>query len=97
MGTKDDDEWLTKALNNPDRQTKHLVTPEGVVLYPLGGYTTATISATGALLSIEFVVPPPESGTRILRLGMTRAQCTELSEALKRLAVLPYNPQSKPS
>jgi hypothetical protein len=91
----DDDEWIAKALNDPSRETRHL-TAEGKPLYPLAGYTTATISATGALLILEFLVPPP-GGTRILRLGITRSQCTELSEALKRLAILPHNPQSRPS
>jgi hypothetical protein len=95
--TESDDDWIAKALNNPARETKHLATPEGVIVYPLAGYTTATIAANAALLAIEFLVPPPESNTRILRLAMTRAQCTELSEALKRLAVLPYNPPPQPS
>jgi hypothetical protein len=90
-----DDEWIAKALNDPSREGRHL-TKEGQ-LYPLAGYTTATISATGALLILEFLVPPPENGTRILRLGITRSQCTELSQALARLAVLPHNPQGQPS
>jgi hypothetical protein len=91
-----DDEWIAKALNDPTREARHLA-PPGAVLYHLVGYTTATLSANAALLSIEFLGPPPESRTRILRLAISRARCTELSEALKRLAVLPHNPQSRPS
>jgi hypothetical protein len=92
-----DDDWIKRALNDPSSEARHFVPPEGAVLYPLVGYLTGTVSATGALLSIEFLVPPLESGTRILRLGMTRTQCTELSQALARLAVLPHNPQAQPS
>jgi hypothetical protein len=88
----DDKEWLAKILNDPVRETKMEVPPEGIVVYPLTGYRSATISATAALLSIEFLVPPPNEGTRVLRLAMTRAQCTELGDALKRLAILPHNP-----
>ena len=85
----DDKDWLANAINDPSRQTK-MLTHEGIELYPLTGYTTATISATGALLKIEFLVPPPHEGTRVLPLGLTRQQCTELAETLKRLAVLPH-------
>jgi hypothetical protein len=83
-----DDEWIKRVLNDPNREAKHFVPESGAALYPLMGYTTATISANGALLSIEFLVPPPESGSRLLRLGMTRAQCTELGDALKRPSCL---------
>jgi len=86
---KDDKDWLANVLNDPSREGKTL-TREGVELYPLVGYSTATLSATGALLRIEFLVPPPHAGTRVLNLGLTRQQCTELAEALKRLAVLPH-------
>lgn len=85
----DDKNWLANVINDPSRQTKTL-THEGVELYPLSAYSTATLSAIGALLRIEFVVPPPHEGTRILNLGLTRQQCTELSESLGRLAVLPH-------
>jgi hypothetical protein len=85
----DDKDWLTNAINDPSRQTK-MLEHEAVQLYPLAGYSTATISATGALLKIEFLVPPPHEGTRVLPLGLTRAQCTELADALRRLATLPH-------
>jgi hypothetical protein len=87
--SEDDKEWLANVMNDPSRQTKTL-THEGVELYPLAGYSTATLSATGALLRIEFVVPPPHTGTRVLNLGMTRQQCTELAQSLTRLALLPH-------
>jgi hypothetical protein len=83
----DDKDWLANALNNP---TRTLLDHEGIELYPLTGCSTATISATGALLKIEFLVPPPHEGLRVLPLGLTRKQCTELAESLARLAVLPH-------
>jgi hypothetical protein len=90
----DDKDWIAKALEDPSRQSKHFAPPEGVIPYPLTGYTAATLSATGALLTLEFLVPPPESGTRLLRLGMTRTQCSELGDALHRLAVMTHNPNA---
>jgi len=83
----DDKDWLANALNDPART---LLNHEGIELYPLTGYSTATISATGALLKIQFLVPPPHEGTRVLPLGLSRQQCTELAESLARLAVLPH-------
>jgi len=88
MPTNDKD-WLANVLNDPSREGKTL-TRDGVELYLLVGYSTATLSATGALLRIEFLVPPPHAGTRVLNLALTRQQCTELAEALKRLAVLSH-------
>jgi hypothetical protein len=95
--TEDNQDWLAKGLNDPIREIQLLQTEPNITLYPLAGYSTATISANGALLTLEFVLPPPEAGTRILRLGMTRAQCSELSQALERLAILPHRSQAKPS
>jgi hypothetical protein len=89
----DDKDWIGRILNDPSRQTKTLQ-HEGVTVYPLAGYSTATISATGALLQIEFLVPPPHEGTRVLPLGLSRAQCTELADALIRLATLPHRPSA---
>jgi hypothetical protein len=82
-----------KDLNDPIRDT-YLVTDKSPLrLMPLTGYATATISANGALLKIEFRTPKGE--LRVLPLGMTRSQCTELGQALLRLAVLPYRPDQK--
>jgi hypothetical protein len=86
---EDDKDWLANVINDPSRQAKTL-THEGVEVYPLAGYSTATLSATGALLRIEFLVPPPHAGTRVLPLGLTRKQCTELGDSLLRLAALPH-------
>jgi hypothetical protein len=43
----DDKDWLANVLNGPSREGKTL-TRERVELYPLVGYSTATLSATGA-------------------------------------------------
>jgi hypothetical protein len=92
-----DKKWLAKMRSDPARDTQLLQSTKEAETYPLVGYSIATISVNAALLTLEFVVPPPDAGTRIVRLGMTRKQCTELSEALKRLAVVPHRPQSMPS
>jgi hypothetical protein len=89
----DDKDWLAKALNDPARDTALIKTGADISLYPLAGYSTATIAVEAGMLTLEFLVPPPDRGTRILRLGMTRSQCTELAEALKRLAILPHTPR----
>jgi hypothetical protein len=93
----DDNEWIARVLNDPARETKMDVPPEGLTAFPLVGYRAATISANNVLMTIEVLVPPPNEGTRLLRLGITRAQCAELSEVLERLAMLPHNSNSAPN
>lgn len=83
--------------DDPKREYQLVDAASGVPLNPLAGYATATLSANGALLTIEYLLPPPATQTGVLRLGMTRAQCTDLGDALKRLAILPHKPQSQPS
>jgi hypothetical protein len=83
-----DDDWIARVLGDPARDDKMLRT--GMAVYPLVGYSTATISDTAALLQIEFLVPPPNEGTRILPLVLHRPQCTELAKALEQLAVHPH-------
>lgn len=84
-------------INDPKRQTQLVDAESGIPLNPLAGFSTATLSANGALLTIEFLLPPPATEPGILRLGMTRAQCSDLAKTLKRLAILPHKPQSQPS
>jgi len=81
-------------MDDPKRDT-HLVTDDGpVVPMILAGYATATISANGALLKLELLNQQDQSLV-VLPVGMTRAQCTELGDSLKRLAVLPYRPDQQ--
>jgi hypothetical protein len=93
----DDKDWFANVLNDPARDGQLVALTGEITLYPFTGYSTALLSPTDAMLTVEFAVPPPAAGTRILRLGMTRQQCTELSQALARLAILPYKSQSQPS
>jgi hypothetical protein len=84
----DNEDWFANAINDPSQHTK-MHQHEGVQLYPLTGYSTTALSATGALLKIEFLSP---DGARVLPLGLTRVQCTELADSLKRIATLPHKP-----
>jgi hypothetical protein len=81
----DNEDWFA---NDPSQQTK-THQHEGIQLYPLTGYSTTALSAIGALLKIEFL---SHEGAKVLPLGLTRAQCTELADSLKRIATLPHKP-----
>ena len=85
MGNED---WFANALNDPPQQTK-MHQHEGIQLYPLTGYSATALSATGVLLKIEFL---SRDGARVLPLGLTRAQCTELADSLQRIATLTHKP-----
>jgi hypothetical protein len=84
-----------KSLDDPIRETYLLANDEPVTLLPLTQFVTATISANGALLKLELL--HPDQSLQAVPVAMTRAQCTELGEALLRLAVLPHRPNQKPS
>jgi hypothetical protein len=84
----DNEDWFANAINDPSQQTK-MHQHEGIQLYPLTGYSTTALSAIGALLKIEFL---SHEGAKVLPLGLTRAQCTELADSLKRIATLPHKP-----
>jgi hypothetical protein len=86
---------VSKLLNDPERDTALVTDKAPVTPLVLTGFATATISANGALLKIE--VLSPDQSLSILPIAMSRSQCTELSEALSRLAVLPHNPDQKPN
>lgn len=81
-----------KDLNDPRRDTR-MVTDDGQLPMVLTGYATATISANGAILKLE--VRDSTEVLQVLQVAMSRRQCTELSEVLKRLAVLPYRPDQQ--
>lgn len=83
-----------KSLNDPKRDT-YLITDNQPPLI-LTGYLTGTISDTGAILKLELLCPP-EGRLEVLTICMSRSQCSELGNALSRLAVLPYRPDQKPS
>jgi hypothetical protein len=84
----DNEDWFANALNNPSQLTK-MHQHEGIQLYPLTGYSTTALSATGVLLKIEFL---SHDGARVLPLGLTRAQCAALADSLKRIATLTHKP-----
>ena len=84
----DNEDWFANAINDPSQQTK-MHQHEGIQLYPLTGYSTTALSATGVLLKIEFL---SHDGARVLPLGLTRAQCTEMADFLKRIATLTHKP-----
>jgi hypothetical protein len=72
-------------------------TNEGpVVAIILSGYETATTSASGALLILRFGGSRGQP-VKVLPVAMTRTQCTELGQALLRLAVHPHRPDKKPN
>ena len=75
--------------------------PEEIELCPLAGYSTATLPNTELLLELEYFLTPADfaaSSPSTLRLAMTRAQSSELSQALRRLSAAPHvTPPEKPS
>jgi hypothetical protein len=87
-GLMPDDDWIARVLSDPARDSRLL--RAGMPVYPVVGYSTATISDIAALLQIEFLVPPPNEGTRVLPLVLRRPQCTELARALEQLAAHPH-------
>ena len=93
-----DDEWMKNALNRPTRDSELLAKGVEISLHPLAGWSTGTLPGNNVLLGIEFLTAPPDSSARILRLAMTRAQCSELATVLERLARVPHVvPSGKPS
>lgn len=93
-----DDDYIRKALERPERDRELIAQGEELKLYPLAGWSTGTLPENYVLLGLEFLTQPPNIEARILRLGMTRAQCSELSQVLARLARIPHVlPPAKPS
>ncbi len=86
----DDDKWLRDALNRPERDAELMKTGVEIALHPLTGYSTGTLPENTVMLVIEFLTGPPEMQARVLRLAMKRPQCTELAQALDRLARAPH-------
>jgi hypothetical protein len=93
-----DEEWMAKALNRPERDAELMKKGPMVPLHPMTGYTTGTLPENCVTVAIEFLVPPPDMTARVLRLGLTRAICADLAKALERLARAPHVlPPEKPS
>jgi hypothetical protein len=61
-----------------------------LTVYSLAGWTTGSFPNDGKLLGIEFLSPPPDMTTSIIRFVMTRDQCAALASALEVLARTPY-------
>jgi hypothetical protein len=58
-----------------------------IVLAPLVGYGTATVSDEHCALRVEFVTAPDQPAPQALQLAMTRAQATQLAEAIQQMAI----------
>ena len=88
------DAKLKAMIDDPDRESRlgEPVTGPPLVLM---GFRTATTSAQSALLKLEVLIQSPQLETTVLPIAMLRSQCTELGEALKRLATLPYRPDQQ--
>jgi len=92
----DYDEKLLAIINDPNRESRlsePLTDPPLVLL----GYQTGTTGHQSALLKLEVLIRVPQTATTVLLIAMSRSQCAELGEALKRLATYPYRPDQKPS
>jgi len=61
-----------------------------LTMHSLTGWTTGTAPNDGKFLAIEFLIPPPEMTTSVIRFVMTRDQCVELANALELVAATPY-------
>jgi hypothetical protein len=92
----DYDEKLIAIINDPNRESRLSEPLTGPPLVLLG-YRTGTTGSQSALLKLEVLIPAPQTATTVLPIAMSRTQCTELGEALKRLATYPYRPDQKPS
>jgi hypothetical protein len=61
-----------------------------LTIHSLAGWTTGTVPNDGKFLAIEFLIPPPEMTTSVIRFVMTRDQCIGLAHALELVAATPY-------
>lgn len=91
-----DTEKMAKALARPTRDAEHM--DKNVILNPLAGWTTGTLPENAVMLVLEYLTGPQPITAHMLRLAMTRTQCSELSKALDHLARAPHmEPPLKPS
>ena len=74
-------EERTAALRSKD---------DDLTIHSLAGWTTGAFPGDGKLLAIEFLIPPPDMTTSVIRFVMTRDQCAALASALATLAQTPY-------
>ena len=70
----DEDEKIAAALNRPTRTAEQLAKDKDIPLFPLAGWTTATLPENYVMLGVEYLTPPPNIEARILRMPMTRKQ-----------------------
>jgi hypothetical protein len=91
----DEQKRLKRILDDPHREDRMNVPPEGAVFLPLLGYRMGTLSDSTGFLTIEYLPPEPAQATQVIRFAIARSQCTELGQALVRLAVQPHNPNAR--
>jgi hypothetical protein len=90
------DEKIKALFSDPARDGR-LVAADQTPALLLWGYNTGTLSADTALLKIEALVQETEPSVAILPIYMSRSQCTEVGNALLRLAAMTHNPKAKPN
>lgn len=86
------DDKIRELLNDPNRDARlrDFAAPFTPLL--LAGHNTATVSGQAAILNLEVLVQDDEPKLEIHRIALSRSQCTELGEALLRLATLAHQP-----
>ena len=87
-----EDDKFRALIDDPNREMRLATHDPSVLPLIYAGYHTATLSAQTALLKLEVVIQGETPQMAILPICMSRSQCSELGEALKRLAILPYRP-----
>lgn len=94
----DDDDFIRKLLADPKRDAELLAKGADISLYPLAGWSTATLPENNKMVALQLLVPGPQISVRTVRLGITAAQCSELAKVLERLARTPHLlPPAKPN
>jgi hypothetical protein len=91
---EDYDKKIKAIIDDPNRESR-LGEPLNDPPLVLLGYRTGTTGAQTAMLKLELLIQSPQLGTTVFPIAMSRSQCTELGDALKRLAILPYRPDQK--
>ena len=87
-----DNEWVAGALHRPERDAELMARGENVTLFPLAGWSLGTLPENNVFAALEVLTMGPPAGARMLRVAMTRAQCSDLSQSLGRLARAPHRP-----
>jgi hypothetical protein len=87
----DEQKRLKRILDDPKREDR-MATPGDAAFLPFLGYRTGTLSDNTGFLTFEYLPPEPAQATQVVRFAIARSQCTELGQALLRLATKPHNP-----